>query len=43
MLPVWMLEIVNVSGVDLNDDGLIEKQSLWKFQEACALVMHWDG
>ena len=28
-----MLEIVNVSGVDLNDDGLIEKQSLWEFQK----------
>jgi hypothetical protein len=37
-----MLEIIDVGGVDLNLDGLIEKRSLWEFQEACALVAHWD-
>ena len=38
-----MLEIMDVGGVDLNHDGLIEKQSLGEFQEACALVLHWNG
>jgi len=36
-----MLEIMDVGGVDLNDAGLIEKQSLWEFQETAALVLHW--
>ena len=37
-----MLEIVNDGGVDLNLDGLIEKESLWEFQECLALVLHWN-
>ena len=37
-----MLEIMDEGGVDLNLDGLIHRQSLWEFQEACALVLHWD-
>jgi hypothetical protein len=37
-----MLEITDEGGVDLNLDGLIEKRSLWEFQEACALVLHWN-
>ena len=37
-----MLEIVDAGGVDLNNAGIIEKQSLLEFQEACALVAHWN-
>jgi len=37
-----MLEIVSEGDVDLNDAGLIEKESLHEFQEACALVLHWN-
>jgi hypothetical protein len=36
-----MLEIIEVDGVDLNVEGLIEKRSLWEFQEALVLVRHW--
>ena len=37
-----MLAIMDAGGVDLNDDGLIAKDSLEDFQEACALLLHWD-
>jgi hypothetical protein len=37
-----MLEIIDEGGVDLNTEGLIEKQSLYDFQECLALVLHWD-
>ena len=37
-----MLEIIDEGGVDLNNAELIEKRSLLEFQEACALVAHWD-
>ena len=37
-----MLEIVDAGGVDLNDDGLMHKGSLWDFQEACVLAAHWN-
>ena len=37
-----MLEIIAEDGVDLDDEGLIEKQSLYEFQECLALVLHWD-
>jgi hypothetical protein len=41
-----MLHIVETGGVDLKDtdDGtvLIEKRSLYEFQEALALVLHWN-
>lgn len=37
-----MLEITDEGGVDLDLAGLIEKRSLWEFQEACALVLHWN-
>jgi hypothetical protein len=33
-------EIIDEGGVDLNDAGLIEKQSLYEFQEALAEVLH---
>jgi hypothetical protein len=32
---------MDAGGVDLNDAGSIEKQSLWEFQKACAPVLHW--
>ena len=37
-----MLEIMDVGGVDLSHDGLIEKRSLGEFREAGARVVHWD-
>jgi len=37
-----MLEIIDVGGVGTNRTGLIEKRSLWEFQECCALVAHWN-
>ena len=37
-----MLEIMDVGGVDLDDAERIHKDSLWDFQEACALVAHWN-
>ena len=36
-----LLEIIEVDGVDLDDEGRIEKQSLWQFLEAEVLVAHW--
>ena len=38
-----MREIIDEDGVDLNVEGLIEKQSLWEFQEMLALVLHWNN
>ena len=35
-----MLEIIEEDGVDLNIEGLIEKRSLWEFQEALVSVRH---
>jgi hypothetical protein len=37
-----MLEIIDADGVDLDDEGRIEKESLWQFLEAEVLVAHWD-
>jgi hypothetical protein len=37
-----LLEIITEDGVDLNDEGLIEKQSLQELLESLALVLHWD-
>jgi hypothetical protein len=39
---VSLLEIVAQGGVDVDDAGLIEKQSLYEFQETLAEVLHWD-
>jgi hypothetical protein len=36
-----MLHIVEAGGVDLDEAGLIEKQSLWDFQDALELVLSW--
>jgi hypothetical protein len=38
-----MLNMVEIDGVDLKDDDqlLIEKQSLYEFQESLALVLNW--
>ena len=40
--PESMREIIREGGVDLNTEGLIEKQSLREFNECAALVAHWD-
>ena len=37
-----MLDIIAVDGVDLDDAGQIERESLWQFLEAEVLVAHWD-
>jgi len=37
-----MQETIDACGVDLNDAGLIAKDSLWEFQETVALVLHWN-
>jgi hypothetical protein len=37
-----MLEIIDEGGVDLNVEGLIERESLYEFQESLALVLHWN-
>lgn len=37
-----MLEIIAVDGVDLDDEGRIERESLWQFLEAEVLVAHWN-
>jgi hypothetical protein len=39
--PKSMQEIIDVDGVDLDDAGLIHKQSLLEFQETLAEVLHW--
>jgi hypothetical protein len=36
-----MQEIIEDGDVDLNENGLIEKQSLYDFQECLALALHW--
>jgi len=36
-----MLEIVEVDGVDVDNEGRIEKESLWQFLEAEVLVARW--
>ena len=42
--PNAMLEIIDTDGVDLDNEGRIERESLWQFLEAEALVLHWwDG
>jgi hypothetical protein len=33
---------MEAGGVGLDDNGFIARDSLWDFQEACALVEHWD-
>jgi hypothetical protein len=40
--PESLQEIIDEGGVDLNDAGLIHKQSLYEFQETLAEVLHWD-
>ena len=39
--PGSLLEIVGKGGVDVDDAGLVQKQSLYEFQEALAEVLHW--
>jgi len=40
-----MLQIIELGGVDAEHDGetwLIEKESLYEFQESLAEVLHWE-
>ena len=37
-----MKEIIEEGGVDLNDEGLIERESLYEFNECAALILHWN-
>jgi hypothetical protein len=38
----FMLQAIEAGCVDLNLDGLIEKQSLWEYQEVLVELAHWD-
>ena len=38
-----MRYIVDTGGVDISDAGLVEKASLWEFQQALAEILHWYG
>jgi hypothetical protein len=40
--PDGILRVITEGGVDLNGHGLIEKRSLYEFQEALALVLYWQ-
>ena len=37
-----MRHIIDEGGVDLDDEGLIGKQSLHDYQECLALILNWD-
>jgi hypothetical protein len=37
-----MKEIIEEAGVNLNDEGLIERESLYEFNECTALILHWN-
>jgi hypothetical protein len=37
-----MLQVFEVDGVDLDTKGLIEKRSLWEWQEVSAELAHLD-
>jgi hypothetical protein len=38
----YLLQVLDVDGVDLNDEGLIEKRSLWEWLETSVEIDHWD-
>lgn len=43
--PVGMLEIIDEGGIDADQNAgawLIEKRSLWEFQESLADILHWN-
>ena len=40
--PDEMLDIIDVHGVDLDNEGQIERESLWQFLEAEVLITHWN-
>ena len=44
-LSAWevsaMAEIILEGGIDVDDEGLILRDSLWEFQETLADVLHW--
>jgi len=40
-----MLEIIDEGGIDADQNAgawLIEKRSLWEFQESLADILHWN-
>ncbi|MFL7793511.1 MAG: hypothetical protein AB8I69_15325 [Anaerolineae bacterium] len=37
-----MLQVLEVDGVDLDNAGRIEKQSLWEWLEVSVEYAHWD-
>jgi hypothetical protein len=38
----YLLQVIDVDGVDLNNEGLIEKMSLWEWQETELEFAHWQ-
>ena len=38
----FMLQVIEVDGVDLDNSGRIEKRSLWEWLEVSAEIDHWD-
>ena len=38
----YLLSVIEGDGVDLDNEGLIEKQSLLDWQETVALLAHWN-
>jgi hypothetical protein len=40
--PETLREIIAVDGVDLDNEGRIERQSLWDFLEAALELEYWD-
>ena len=40
--PATLYGIIDEGGVDVDNGGRIDKESLWQFLEADALVLHWD-
>jgi hypothetical protein len=37
-----MFQVIEVDGVDLDNTGRIEKQSLWEWLEVSVEYAHWD-
>jgi hypothetical protein len=40
--PDYIRWMIDDDALDLDENGLIEKRSLWDFQESLALVLNWD-
>jgi len=39
----FMLQVIEVDGVDLDNAGRIEKRSLWEWLEVSIEIDHWDA